>query len=101
MTDTTPTVPEWAIQKALKLMEYGGTPLRSVLAEPNEHFEVIAFAHYIAEHEEPPVDPLLIEARAIIKRCYPEVSPNYSGRRLTIAMDALRRGIELAREQQP
>ena len=50
--------PDWAIEKALKLMEYGGTPVVKVKAEPYEHYEVIAFATYIAQHEEAPVDPL-------------------------------------------
>ncbi len=60
-----PLPPEWAMLKALSLMEYGGTPLSKVQDEPNEHYEVVAFARYISQHEEPPVDPDLLEARQI------------------------------------
>jgi hypothetical protein len=54
--------------------------------------------------EEPPVDPLLIEARGIVAWHYPEdsrrvLSGGYEGRRISIAMKALKRGMELAQER--
>lgn len=45
-----------------------------------------------------PVDPLLTEAREIVRASYPEMDPAYTGRRVTVALTALRRGIELAKE---
>lgn len=42
-------VPEWAIERALKYIGVGGQPVCHV---------VKAFARYIAEHEDPPADPL-------------------------------------------
>lgn len=58
--------PVWAVEKALKLMAYGGIPLPKIQAEPNEHYEVVAFARYITEHEEAPVDPDVLAVREII-----------------------------------
>lgn len=66
-----------------------------------------AFARYIAEHEEPPVDPLLIEARGILAahgEAMDYVDSHAAAYRegagddreeMTIALAALRRGIEL------
>jgi hypothetical protein len=43
-----------------------------------------------------PVDPLLIEAKEIVRASYPAMAPDYNGRRVTIALAALKRGMELA-----
>lgn len=39
-----------------------------------------------------PVDPLVEEAREIVRAFYPEMKPDYNGRRLAIAIEALKRG---------
>ncbi len=81
--------PDWAIEKALKLMEYGGTPLSKVLADPNEHYEVVAFARYIAEHEDEPVDPF----EAAFDDLYNDGSLRNNA---DMIRAALKRGMELA-----
>lgn len=43
-----------------------------------------------------PVDPDEAEALAIVKSLYPEMRDTYSGRRVTVALAALKRGRELA-----
>jgi hypothetical protein len=103
--------PDWALSKALKLMEYGGTPIETVRKEPSEHYEVVAFARYIAEHEEPPVDPLLIEAREIASNS--RIGAGKLGSMIIregggddaedvqLAYAALRRGMELAKQSEP
>lgn len=69
-------IPTWAIEKALKPF-LDDTPTaqwtaEAVLAEMDRPRGaigfaalVLAYARLIAEHEEPPVDPLLVEARQI------------------------------------
>lgn len=80
-------------------------------AEPASYTRVgRAFARYIARHEEPPVDPLLIEAREICAKVQEERgSPLHAqqlrdgdfdvhqGPMMLAAMAALRRGIELGK----
>lgn len=95
-------IPTWAAARAHSLIaaEPEGT-LWSASAE-------YAFARYIAEHEEPPVDPLLIEARKVLGDWADEtwgsgsnfaaeyrngVLNDDSNSRLALA--ALKRGIEL------
>lgn len=76
---------------------------------------MVALARYIAAHEEPPVDPLLIEARELVARTNHDQWPDSpwhlneaqelrsGGRDFTLVLQAahngLRRGIELAKEQ--
>lgn len=105
MTDKTENVPEWAMKRVQELTgEYWQPPIA------RQHPVSVAFARYIAAHEEAPVDPLLIEAREIVASWH-ERFPNLGykpssyrdGRRddspeITQALAALRRGIELARE---
>jgi hypothetical protein len=47
------------------------------------------FARYIAEHEQPPVDPLDARAIALVRKHYPEAKEAYRGRRFLIAREAL------------
>ena len=109
--------PQWAKERALE-------EVRKVA--PNHCYRVedvhttyaphlIAFARYIAEHEEPPVDSLLIEARRIAydirkKTLTTELDGhktvaanilvgNYDDHQLVVAsLTALRRGIELGKQ---
>lgn len=71
---------------------------------------VVAFARYIAEHEEAPVDPLLIEARGIAERrgwisaiSLPSLrSGEFDGADTVQALyEALKRGMELAQATSP
>lgn len=86
--------PDWAIQKACDLL---GLDTRTVgerdrLTRGSGY--VHAFARYIAEHEEAPVDPLLDEVQSIAD----EQGLNLSAmpRVETALYLALRRGMELA-----
>lgn len=96
MTDD---IPQWAIDRARQLSTV-------VLREQSPTGEVLpgsfdgrnvcatAFARYIAEHEEPPVDPLHKEACKLIEDWYnaPRHGPNIC---INFALLALKRGIEI------
>lgn len=109
MTDE---IPQWALKLAVK---------KCGLAWVEEHAPDLAkmgvgkwetpiecFARYIAQHEEPPVDPLLIEARELAAKHYEQVGSyiladaTRSGERdslglIKVIAEALRRGIELGK----
>jgi hypothetical protein len=103
MTD----IPEWALERVLKLVETetgssSGVALQVRFAAP---FVLLrnAFARYIAGHEKPPVNPLLIEAREIcmgIKGINTDyLSGNYDHHAVIAAtLAALCRGIEIGKE---
>ncbi len=89
MTDE---IPQWAKERANLLGSRGvlvsSFPMRD------------AFARYISEHEQPPVDPLLIEARAILSSESWRGIDLSGGRydqsaEMTQVLAALRRGIEI------
>lgn len=103
-------IPKWAVERAEELAaaEAEGGTTWTPLAD--------AFARYIAAHEEPPVDPLLVEARQIaaeIRRSAREGAPyqqcsiaakieagEWDDHQLVLSAErALRRGMELAKEQ--
>ena len=54
-------IPEWAIERAHSAVKVEGG-----VSPPRQSVPVRAFARYIASKEEPPVDPLLTEARKIV-----------------------------------
>lgn len=100
-------IPEWASERAQALAK--DETLHEGYTRTHR-----AFARYIAEHEEPPVDPLLLEAREIAavavegapgRFTFPPKSyregerDDEPGVKAIIA--ALKRGMELARETQP
>lgn len=58
--------PDWAIEKALTLGSMGMT-LADVKRHYAGHRPYIAFARYIAEHEEEPVDPLYEALFAVVE----------------------------------
>ncbi len=90
-------IPDWAIRRAAEEEE-------KVTASLPYNRCQMAFARYIMEHEEEPVDPLLEEAREI---CAEEIGPNkaYQCRNgdrdgyieTRTALAALKRGIELGK----
>lgn len=88
-----PATPQWAIDRAYALA--------------NERGHINAFAAYIATHEEPPVDPLLIEARKIVAsgevnglvRSAIHAGEWDTGTHVIRTLNGIRRGIELAKEQ--
>lgn len=65
MTDE---IPQWALERAAELAnkEMGEDYLSPTSIAGT--YVGTALARYIAQHEEPPVDPLLIEAREIVAR---------------------------------
>lgn len=70
MTDE---IPQWALERAARIFSaaIGQSCAASDAYTPDElacTYIGRTFARYIAQHEEPPVDPLLIEAREIVAR---------------------------------
>lgn len=111
MTDNTSQIPDWAIERAREL---GGKMVLSHSFWSADHIRAqvgeawaditLAFAAYIAAHEEAPVDPLLIEAREIARRHAANSSALITsfnqGYGADVALEALRRGIELGERGQ-
>lgn len=84
--------PDWAYDRVEEL--YSDFYMRGSGLESNTMKG--AFAAYIAEHEKPPVDPLLVEARGIIAGRIFESSFD-ADQSEAIAYDALKRGIEIGK----
>lgn len=106
MTDE---IPQWAVKEALKRSNLFNSPC---LVAKNKDMAwskaVNAFASYIAQHEEPPVDPLLIEAREIVAKYFDERGNSRVAKTcrsgdcdttgtLQMTIEGLRRGIELGK----
>jgi hypothetical protein len=95
-------IPEWAVKRANDLTSEA---MKDGSWLPFGGHASAAFARYIAEHEEPPVDPLLIEAREIGATHCPESADAFRvGLRdghssVKAILAALKRGMELAQEQ--
>jgi hypothetical protein len=93
---TLPRPPEWCFERVLQLTQAEG---------PSQHQSAgavrQAFARYIAAHEVDPVEQLRAEADALVYSWNEEGRPflsgftDYSG----LALAAIKRGIELAKEQ--
>jgi hypothetical protein len=106
-------IPQWAKERACELAnaihEY---PRFTVDHLDRDWPSLQAFARYIAAHEEPPVDPLLVEARKIacgigIDRSYGRAwqtavasGADDQNEYILGALAGLKRGIELASERQ-
>lgn len=102
-------IPQWALERAKEILVIGK---REVIYHRDAERRV---ARYIMAHEEPPTDPLLLEAREIIAKWYecdsglgaPIYCAAWRGGQLDgltamkWVMAALRRGMEMAREAQP
>lgn len=99
------SVPEWARDKARNLL-IESSPIKSTVTYTPSLWIVDVVAALIAEHEEAPVDPLLIEAREIASdTCISVGNPTGSGLcrqgewdnepLVKTALVALRRGIEI------
>jgi len=105
-------IPEWAVKRATDLTSEA---MKDGSWLPIGGHASAAFARYIAEHEEPPVDPLLIEAREIAAAAIEAVPGEWSRHPpdsyragehddepgLKAIVTALKRGMELAREEKP
>ena len=106
--------PSWAIDRACQLSDYQRSWFNSCREDNPMRKVLTAFAHQIAQTEESPLeDPILTEARKIcaehFRQCeYLSVARQYEqgeydnphdgpDRELTIAMTALKRGIELGK----
>lgn len=98
MTDE---IPQWAWERLRELMGYKqDTEFRHWRGFDN-------LARYIVAHEQPPVDPLLVEAREIAATCDLSGMANWrkfcraghydGGSEVSIALAALKRGIELGK----
>lgn len=105
MTD----IPAWAFKRAAELSKDEEPRIHWAGDKAAVYASMGAFARYIAEHEQPPVDPLLVEAREIVAKYYDdEGQPNHAQAiragnwnetgLVKSALAALRRGIELAKE---
>ncbi len=111
-----PSVPRWAIDRAAALTAEAsdGDTFNADYIYHNigsGAFPIFtAFAAYIAAHEEPPIDPLLIEARRIVScaksgRYSPSEEKAIDEGRydnqepIQVALTCLKRGMELAKEQ--
>jgi len=92
-------VPDWAIERARELYRANVPEIPEPKYDGFSYQE--AFARYITEHEEPPADPLLLEARAICASVAENKAYQYlDGTRdkygdMEIALTALKRGIEM------
>lgn len=99
----------WAIKRALEMCGLSHQERRAQEAAGGSSI-INAFARYIEEHEPPPPDPLLDEAREVIARCQEAMGMANAAKaarmgkcdsqmsmRMTLA--ALRRGIELGRQE--
>ncbi|MDE2107438.1 MAG: hypothetical protein KGL39_60135 [Patescibacteria group bacterium] len=98
-------IPQWAVERAFNLANKAGANW-TTFGKMLEGRTGEAFARYIAEHEEPPVDPLLIEARKIVEftvHWSPQTDRDLqSGKNdqtseVKIALAALKRGIEIGK----
>lgn len=103
-------IPQWAKERACELANAANPKWGFTVATTAWDNEFpLAFARYIAEHEEPPVDPLLVEAREIVKEtltpenhkrcdCRGEIDRGEwdRGQKVRAALAALKRGMELA-----
>ncbi len=94
-------IPQWAVERALAVL-HGDGPGPGLLHRDGAWVQ--NFARYIAEREQPPVDPLLAEAKALViadgaHRTANQVAAIQAGtagqEKVAIAIAALRRGIEI------
>ena len=101
-------IPQWARERAAELANKESDDACFTAAYVAAAYLGEAFARYIAQHEEPPVDPLLIEAREIVAKFYegnggPISSENFRAGKLDttplarVTLEGLRRGIELGK----
>jgi hypothetical protein len=96
-------IPQWAKDRACEIAKASGVTPGG--ARDADFAWGRAFARYIAEHEEPPVDPLLVEAREIAAKARPDYAEGYlsggydtSSTEIRTALLALRRGIERGKQ---
>ena len=85
------TIPQWAKERAGELARL----TNDGRAHFANHVLLHAFARYISEHEEPPVDPLLTEALVLLDRFAQTHGDSYATELIVLA--ALKRGMELAK----
>lgn len=101
-----PEVADWAIHRALKIA-CSWQSLGDVKRNHEMQWAkmIIAFARYIEAHEEPPVDPLLIEAIELViaddvtrtDRQIEAIRERRAGHeKVNLALAALKRGLALA-----
>jgi hypothetical protein len=100
--------PNWAFKEVGKRVPKRECPTSLDWAVYVDELRMLA-ASLIAKHEQPPVDPLLVEAREITAKYYDDHNiPNTAraiqaghwdkGERVQTVLTALRRGVELAKE---
>ena len=72
-------IPQWALEKAHGLLkvECGLTPHFERYTRSSE--PVTAFARYIAQHEQPPVDPDVIAVREIVAAAFRNKGTSIAG----------------------
>lgn len=98
--------PYWAYVRSCELSGRSGIEERLYDTDCAFTEQTLAFARYIAEHEEAPVDPIVLEARNLVE-CTVHWSPqtdrdlqsgkNDDSTEMKIAIAAIRRGIEIGK----
>jgi len=95
MAEVPNDVPEWAIEKAVSLANKAyGCSFWSKRDIPC-NIALTAFARYIAENEEAPVDPIMKEAQALYD--FWLTDQESGSETVDVIFVALKRGIELAK----
>lgn len=105
-------IPEWAVRRAVEMANQ--TAGYTVQNSHQARLDTLgpygkSLARYIAEHEEPPVDPLLIEAREIAATNFELAGAGFPEEVragawdhktcVIVALAALKRGIEIGKGQ--
>lgn len=91
-------IPQWAKERACELANAESLSVAGRIWGMTDT-AVVAFARYIAAHEEPPVDPLVEEAQRIAD--FNRINLSAQPRVEDALLRALRRGMELARATAP
>lgn len=108
MTDKLPA--DWALRVAAVEVgfKFPEAVIPSVKATPSSYATLIALARRIEKTDQPPIEPLLLEAREIVAKYYEDANGPYNVARIRsgewdstnlnqIALAALKRGMELAK----
>ena len=105
---------EWACKHAAEIV--GAEYYAVEWVKPHTSFDkaMVSFARYIEEHEDEPVDPLLVEAREIVKatltperhkrcNCRQEIDAGKwdDGQKVRATLAGIKRGITLTKEPTP
>ena len=97
-------VPEWAVKRACDLTNRDGSTYSPETIERQGVLCTsigLAFARYIAEHEEEPIDPMVMEARAALESMSWGVGGDNEGFIDRFVEALAKRGVSLTKEDRP